>query len=62
MTPSPVPKPPIVYFPIFIKSGLQIARKFGRGFLVRFLTPMKITVEVAKLTLRPSKEALSFWI
>jgi hypothetical protein len=23
---------------------------------------MKITVEVAKLTLRPSKEALSFWI
>ena len=39
-----------------------MARKFGRGFPVRFFTPVKITVEVAKLTPRPSREALRFWI
>jgi hypothetical protein len=58
---NPAPKPPTVYFPIFSKSGSQMERKLGRGLPVRFFTPVKITVEVARLTPSPSREALRYW-
>jgi len=60
ITPSSVPNPPTLYFLILSISGSQIKRKFGRGLPVRFFTPVNITVEVARLTPRPRREALRF--
>ena len=42
---------------MFSKSGWQRSRKLGRGFPVRFLTPVKMTVVVAKLTPIPNNPA-----
>ena len=53
--------PPTMCFSTALRSGVHTARKLGRGLPVRFLTPMQITIEVARLTPRPRREALREW-